>query len=184
MPLENRVEEWRDIPGYEGIYQASNTGRVRSLDRIVARDGQKPMRMTGQLLKQNPNPRWGYMQVILHRSGSAKTWRVHQLIALAFIGPNPEKLDVNHIDLNKTNNRADNLEYVTRRRNLEHAREHGLGDKRGEKHHSAKLSSEQVGEIRRRVASGEVARHLAVEYGIQPSQVSRIVSGKRWGHVA
>lgn len=181
---QSTTEEWRDIPGYEGLYQVSNHGRVRGLDRVVARRGQASTAIRGRVLFQSVNPRWGYMQAGLHRDGKGRTWRVHQLVALAFIGPNPTHLDVNHIDTDKKNNRADNLEYCTRKRNLEHAREHGIGDKRGEKHHGAKLTADQVVEIRQRFADGELGYRLAAEYGVARSQISRIVNGRRWAHVA
>lgn len=100
-------EIWKDIEGYEGIYQVSSFGRVRSLDRIVVmRNGRKrPTR--GKMLKERPTYN-GYVRVQLRADND---YYIHRLVASAFI-PNPDNLpQVNHKDENKRNNRADNLEW-------------------------------------------------------------------------
>lgn len=106
-------EEWRDIPGYEGLYQVSNLGRVKSLPR----GRQYPSRQTHnniRVLKLKSN---GYYQVNLSKFNKVKCYSVHRLVALAFI-PNPKKLPcINHKDENKTNNCVENLEWCTRRYN-------------------------------------------------------------------
>ena len=98
-------EIWRPVVGYEGLYEVSNTGRVRSLDRYVRRNYFKK----GRILKLND--RRGYLFVELCLNNKTKNFSVHRLVAQAFI-PNPDNLpQVNHIDEDKLNNRVENLEW-------------------------------------------------------------------------
>ena len=115
---ENVHEEWIDIPGYVGLYQASNLGRVKSLPK----NGRKE-----KILKQHINGRNGYCYVQLSKFGKAKNVRVHRYIALAFLdNPENENIQVNHIDGCKTNNRIENLEYCSGKQNMRHAYDTGL----------------------------------------------------------
>ena len=110
------IEEWRDIEGYEGLYQVSSLGNVRSQRRKTTKGG---------LLKIAKNP-CGYSFVNLCKNGKASLKRIHRLVAEAFV-PNPNGYsDVNHIDGNKENNKASNLEWVTRSANINHAYKTGL----------------------------------------------------------
>ena len=107
------VEVWKDIEGYEGLYQVSNLGLVRSLDHIEENlwKGKPYKRMhLGRTLKPIKQVT-GYYSVTLHKCGEQQTTRLHRLVAKAFV-PNPDNLpEVNHKDENKANNRADNLEW-------------------------------------------------------------------------
>lgn len=131
---EEFAETWRDVVGYEGHYEVSSFGRVKSLKNY---HGFKP----GRILKQKINPKNGYLQIALSRNSKLKTFYVHDLVALAFIGPRPPGHEINHkrpdvgeegaanAAAYKRNNRADNLEYVTKKKNMEHAAAMGLTSK-------------------------------------------------------
>ena len=111
------TEEWRDIKGYEGYYQVSNLGRVRSVDRYCA--CWSSVRFVKGALK-NVRPHNGYLVVDLSLNGKSKTISVHRLVAQAFI-PNTDNLpQVNHKDENKQNNCVDNLEWCTCEYNIKY----------------------------------------------------------------
>lgn len=111
------VEEWRPVKEYEGCYEVSNIGRVRSLDRVViGKDGKKRF-YKGQILIPGKD-KDGYLLVNLHSNGKGKTKFIHHLVVEAFI-PNPDNLEfINHKDEVKTNNVVTNLEYCTNEYNL------------------------------------------------------------------
>jgi len=115
--MEELKETWKDIPNYEGLYRVSSFGRIKSLqmEKINHTGGVwiEPSRM----LKPSENDQ-GYLNVILVKYKSKKSFLVHRLVALAFFGPS--KLEVNHKDKNTKNNRVNNLEYVTKRENISH----------------------------------------------------------------
>jgi hypothetical protein len=107
-------EIWKDIPGFEGVYQISNHGRMKSFKEL--REGR---------VLSNVNSKGGYISVVLGRNNKIeRSTRIHRLVAEAFID-NPGNLkQVNHKDCNKQNNRADNLEWVTPHQNMSHAARH------------------------------------------------------------
>ena len=112
------MELWKDIPNYEGFYQASDLGRIRSLDH-VRKNGTNEYIQKGKILKFNKNNS-GYYQVRLSKNGVAKTYRVNRLIALTFIENPLNKETVNHINGNKLDNRVENLEWATEREQAIH----------------------------------------------------------------
>ena len=196
-------EEWREIPGLEGTgYEASNLGRVRSVVLMVGgRD------------------RRGYPTVSLRRAtdgfGEHKSphWNTHVLVARAFLGRRPTGLEVNHKDGCLTNNRLDNLEYVTHVENVQHAHRLGLIDykkisaklcgrilspetrqkvgrtqrerglHRGESNPAARLTEVAVRQIRHLRERGMTQMAIAARFGVSQFTVWRIVSGVGWAHV-
>ena len=107
------MEKWRDIPGYEGFYQVSDLGNIRSIRFNKIRN----------MKSWDSN---GYRAVELYLNNNGYTVGIHRLVALAFI-PNPEnKPEVNHKDRNRSNNNVENLEWVTQSENVAHAYRHGV----------------------------------------------------------
>ena len=112
-------EVWRDVKGYEGLYQVSDQGRVKSLERTFIDKIGRERYVKERILKPSFNGR-GYLFVNLYAGGKPKMHKVHRLVCQSF-HDNPEnKLDVNHINENKTDNRACNLEWSTRKENCNH----------------------------------------------------------------
>lgn len=107
-------EIWKDIPGFEGYYQASNLGRIKSLGTISK---YKPKE---RILKQTKS-KSGYMRLHIGHAGTRKTWFVHRIIAITFIHNPDNKPEVNHIDGDKTNNTVPNLEWCTAKENVRHS---------------------------------------------------------------
>lgn len=118
---EEDDEEWRDIPGYEEMYQVSNKGRVKSLAREVSRKGKGGNYfLPERILSPSINVQTGYPMVNLLKECKRKSITIHSLVAKTFI-PNPEnKKCVNHIDTNRENNIVENLEWVTPKENSNH----------------------------------------------------------------
>ena len=111
------MEEWKSIPGYEGLYEVSNLGRVRSLDRYIKYSNGQIRLHKGRILNPSKDTN-GYLKVLLKCNTKCKTITVHRLVALTFL-PNPDNLPcVNHKDEDKTNNRVENLEWCTQQYNL------------------------------------------------------------------
>lgn len=117
-------EEWRDIPGYEGYYQASNIGGVRSLDRVVESRPGVFRKAPGKIMHSKINKN-GYKRFALARDGKYKYFGAHVLVALCFIGPRPAGLNVCHNDGKGSNNAAENLRYDTQSSNILDSVKHG-----------------------------------------------------------
>ena len=170
-------ELWEPIPGYEGIYEISNTGRFRGLPRKDNRGMFRPGivftpgKMSG-----------GYAGVTMSRNGRQRSALLHQLVARAFIGPAPPGKEVNHIDGDRMNASLDNLEYVTkseqqihRFRVLKHRAVHGNS------HHMAKLNDKSVHAIRDLAALGTYTqRDLGALFGVTYSNIGAILRGQTW----
>lgn len=112
-------EEWKDINGYEGLYQVSSFGRVKSLERKCFKKCGKLHYSKKEFIKKTCVDSHGYVKVGLSINGVNRTYNVHQLVSIAFLNHKPQKhrLVVDHIDSDKTNNRLENLQIVTQRFN-------------------------------------------------------------------
>lgn len=167
-------EYWLIVPGYEGKYEASNLGRVRSVSRYITNKHGSKTLYRGVVLKQSESGN-GYLHVSL---GDKNTVKVHQIVARAFIGESEKQ--INHIDGNKKNNHVDNLEYLTQSENALHAVGLGL-IKTGSDNHNSKLTQQQVDDIRKRYSKRDVSySQLASEYGVSDALIGRIVNNKTW----
>lgn len=106
---EQLAERWRSVVGYEGLYEVSNQGRVRSLARLDARGHQ----LDGALLKLHPHPLSGHLQTTLTKSGACVVKKVHRLVLEAFVGPSPDGTEGCHWNGNPADNRIGNLRWGT-----------------------------------------------------------------------
>jgi|ERR1051326_159855 hypothetical protein len=184
--LHNSCEEqWKTITGYEGQYEVSTHGRVKSLYRTY-----QLRWVTIEVLEKFLKPELsntGYNRVTLTKNGKKSKVSIHRIVALAFLGNTPH-LHVNHKDGDKLNNHADNLEWVTASDNQKHAFANGLqGRQIGIKSSSAKLNEDDIREIRSLYATGNIyQQQIADKFKISLSQVSDIINKKRagWSHVA
>lgn len=112
--MENEI--WKDVVGYDGLYQVSNLGRVKSVGSYY----HKEIILKEQFFKQ------GYSKTTLYKKGKPKSFKTHRLVALAFIHNPENKPQINHKDGNKSNNCVDNLEWVSAKENMQHALKTGL----------------------------------------------------------
>lgn len=109
------AETWKPIPKWEGYYEVSDRGQVRSLNRVIeTKTG--PQRKRGKILAPSPD-KYGYPRVSLFRNGTGESRRVHQLVLEAFVGPCPEGMESLHRDDNPANNRLENLRWGSRSEN-------------------------------------------------------------------
>ena len=116
--LENLEGEiWKDIPEFEGYYQVSNMGRVKSLLRVVEKSNNRKMTFQPKILSLNKHYKNGYISAYLRVFDKKERKSVHRLVASIFLDSVNNKLEINHIDSDKSNNRFDNLEWVSRREN-------------------------------------------------------------------
>ena len=158
--------EWRTIPGYDK-YMCSPIGEVIN-------------EKTGVVLRQTCRSN-GYLKVRLSKNGVAKTCDIHRIIAQTFIGECATGMQVNHKNGIKTDNRAENLEYVTPLGNTTHAIEAGLFNTRGESNGRSKLTASDIPNIRRDLASGEYSQdEIAEKYGVKKNAISMIKLGITW----
>lgn len=178
--LEARKKRWCAVVGWEGRYEVSDDGQVRSAERRSSRHRVHERLLTGQLLG-------GYRRMCLSNETVQQMRFVHIMVAEAFLGPRPtSKHQVNHKDGKRLNNCVDNLEWVTPSENMQHAytilgrqvseRTRAAAPK-GEDHGRAKLTNAQYGEIVIRRTAGETCGDLAKAFGLHASQISRIARG-------
>jgi len=179
-------EVWKDIPGWEGWYQASSHGRIRSLPRKVNapnRWGDCIRTYPGRIMKQRPTRHYGHMTVGLQREGKLKQALVHRLVCETFHGPcPPDKQHCAHGDGDPTNNRPENLRWATVKENAEDTRRHG-NLRMGEQSNLARLTEADVLAIRERAAAGESCYRIAKDVGFSTVGIIKIVKRENWKHI-
>ena len=162
------MKNWAPVLGYIGFYSVSSDGELR-------RDETK----TGvPFLIKKQKDKDGYETYRVSKYGDAETVKIHQLVARAFLGCPPKGCVVNHKDGDKANNKVENLEYATRKENIQHAIQTGLLPT-GERSTAAKLTTQEIHNIR---AAGISQKELAQKYGVSRQHINRIILKQRRKH--
>ena len=175
-------ETWKPVPGYESLYEVSDMGRVKSLGRpYKMRNSRKPdvimeCKKPERILKTGGK---GYRQVMLYAADGSKSQPlVHRLVLLAFVGE-AHGMECNHRNGDKTDNRLENLEWVTHSGNMIH-RCRVLDKVVREKAPKAKLTEQQVVQLRQAKASGQPISPLAREFGVSVVAACNAANGTTW----
>lgn len=177
---------WKQIKGFENLYEISSCGRVKSLKRFVkskSRRGKKFYFIVSERILK-PGFNRNYYQVHLCKNGKYPLFEIARLVADAFI-PNPEnKPQVNHINGNKLDNRVDNLEWCTASENQYHSYQIGLHSAVGERNGQSKLTENDIREIRALYSiKTNPSTILAKKYNVVPSCIRAIIRRELWSHV-
>jgi len=169
------MKKWLPLPGYEGIYEIGDNGQVKALARVTERNG-RPYRKKERILKPGVHT-GGYHFVILYTGDGEHEQRyVHRLVMQTFC-PVDNGLQVNHKNLDKTDNRLENLEWVTPGENQGHARGRGRFHGRTNARFHRKLTPAQVDQIL--IAPGS-SEEVAAQFGVSGSMILHIRNGRRW----
>jgi hypothetical protein len=156
------VQTWRPVPGYEGLYEVSTEGSIRSLYGATVRP-----------LKTQVNPRHGYRYAHLRKDGVRKAFRVARLVLAAFVGVCPDGHEAAHEDGDRKNDRLSNLAWKTRSANMSDQRRHGTAHR--------KLEPRHVREIRDLYRAGAGSqRELGIRFGVSKTMVRHIVNERNW----
>lgn len=176
--MENEI--WKPIPGYEGLYEASCLGRIRSLPRITVSKCNRNVAVKGGILRPFYGTTSNYYQVQLCKQGILRKHLVHRLVAQVFLSDWNADLEVNHIDGNRLNNRSDNLEMCTRQQNIDHSIKHNLKRDYGEHHVHAKLTNRQANIIRVWHRWGIRQNDLAAMFRVSKQAICDIVHNRTY----
>lgn len=184
LAIENYMEIWKSIKEYEGFYEVSNLGRIRSLF------GGKAFIMKLSEDKDN------YLIIILAKQGNKKTKKVHRLVLETFIGECPKGYQTGHLDGNKQNNILSNLKWITPKENAYHKILHGTTAtgfkngaythpekiRKGDQVNTSKLTEEQVIFIRKNAKKGNYS-YIGRLFGVSHTAIRLIITGKNWKHL-
>lgn len=177
FPHRGEAERWLPVTGFEGLYEVSDLGRVRSLPRQTVKGV-----MGGRVLKPSTTGP-GYFFVSLHRSNIPTARTVHRLVLEAFVGPCPAGMEACHGRGGQLDNRLANLTWGTKEKNNGPDKVRDGTIQQGEQHWYAKLTDAVVEQCRRRNAAGETHAELAREFGMSLGAMRRAIIGECWDHV-
>ena len=172
------MELWLPITGYEGYKEVSNLGRVRSLDRMVIDPRGWSYLKKGRIRKLKPS-KGGYLRICIYKG--EKTCLVHRLVAEYFLQPpRPDQIQINHIDRNRHNNAASNLEWCSPLENYRYSASHGLHNASTNPNKAHKLTLDRVVAIRSDRTLGLTYKTIAAKFGVSPRLISLIARNKLW----
>ncbi len=169
------IEIWKDIPGYKGIYQISNHGRIKRIAKCNRS-------YSGRIL--SPVLNCGYFRVKLCVNGKQDTRKIHRLVLETFIGPCPDNCECCHMDGNSKNNHIENLRWDTRSNNMIDSVKHGTHvDNSGSNSSSAKLTESDVLTIRRLLEKGASLSELGKRFRVDFTTISMVKRRKTWKYI-
>ena len=193
--LEIEKEVWAAIPEYERMYEISSLGRVRGLDRDCPHPLLKTQRRKGKFIAPGRSSKYGHLKVKLCKDGVQRSFHLHQLVLTAFIGPRPEGMEVRHLNGDPGDNQLVNLAYGTRKENANDARLHGTLKARNElvskakkgistvwceRHGMARLTADQVRQMKKDFESGMTSAEAGRKYGISQAHACKIKLNQAW----
>lgn len=159
------MELWKPIKNYEGLYEISSFGRVRSLERIAKwKNGHRLVR---ERFRVPCNDTYGYQHVTLSKGNKQATIKIHRLVCEHFLVNHSGLSQINHLDEDKRNNKSENLEWCTVKHNSRHS--------------AKKLTAQSAELVKRLRATGWTGKAIAIQMGISQATVSSIIHGKSWG---
>ena len=172
--MQDKIEQWAAVnpSGFCGLYEISSLGRLK--------------RIESQRILKNRMDEKGYPIVHVGNNGEKRKFRIHTLVAIAFIGPRPDGKEVNHKNFNKADPRPENLEYVTKSENVLHAYtfpQRLAACPRGVNHANHKLNNEKVAEIKKLLRIGVKQRDIAAQFGVSHNAIGYINRGKTWAYI-
>nr|DAK61906.1 MAG TPA: homing endonuclease [Caudoviricetes sp.]DAM24317.1 MAG TPA: homing endonuclease [Caudoviricetes sp.] len=173
------VEIWKDIKGYEGLYQVSNLGRVKSLS-IYRKNSVCEYYSKEKILKPLKD-KGGYLNVRLWKNKKGKTIKIHRLVACNFLENTENKRDVNHINGIKTDNRVSNLEWATRSENIQHAFKNNLNKPHSSSEKQKKIVRERLGHKIKCTNNNKIyvsIREAGRELDLTPSSIIKVLNKK------
>lgn len=175
IQLSLDFEEWRPIPGFEGLYEISDRGRIK---RLAGTRGCP----RGRILKPG-RANNGYRSITLYDNHRTQLVSIHRLVMRVFVGECPREQQVNHKNGVRDDNRLENLEYMTPQQNQRHAFDVlGKTVAHGENHGHAKLTEQEIREIRSLIGTMSY-RKIGERFGVGPQAIHKISSGIAWKHV-
>lgn len=177
------MEQWKKIEEFNYEYEISSYGRIRSVENVIVRGNGWKYTRKSKILK--PSGSGGYLRGAVCVNKKIIPYKIHRLVALAFIPNNENKKEVNHIDGNKLNNHVENLEWCTRQENIEHCILNKLQKPfKGEEIGNSKLLEFQVIEIRNKFKPRVYSRtKLAKEYNVSEATIKDILYKRTWIHL-
>lgn len=177
-------EIWKEIDGYDGFYEVSNKGNVRSWK---IRNGKSNKKAHVPHILNSFKDKDGYRKCGLSKSGKTKQYRIARLVGIAFLDDTKEHLQINHIDGNKSNDSINNLEWVTAKENVNHSIEEGLRTHKhmmGARNKNSILCKSDVLDIRNAYRLNIFThQEIANAYDVSRQHISAIINKKRWPHL-
>jgi len=188
-PIGDKIPEyevWRNVKDYEGVYQISNWGNIKALERffIKNRVGGKSKQAVYQAekIRTKRYSKFGYLRTSLWNKGKPTHYNMHRLVAELFI-PNPGKMpQVLHKDDNPKNAKWNNLEWGTQSKNIQDAANRGRGFI-GSKNGNSKLKDEDIPKIRKMLAEGKTQKYISDYFGVSQCPIGSIKANKTWNHL-